>query len=46
MIGIEYELQRVENIKRQPWDVALWGAVTERWIYKFQSGEKEKGIIG
>ncbi len=42
MIGIGYEFQRVENIKRQPWDVPLWGAVTEKGIYKFQSGENKK----
>ena len=42
MIGIGYEFQRVKNLKRQPWDVPLWSAVTDKGIYKFQSGENKK----
>jgi len=42
MIGIGYEFQKTENLERQPWDVPLWGAVTEKGIYKFQSGENKK----
>lgn len=42
MIGIGYEFQRMDNLQRQPWDVPLWGAVTEKGIYKFETeGDKK-----
>jgi 5-formyltetrahydrofolate cyclo-ligase len=42
MIGIGYEFQRMENLQRQLWDVPLWGAVTDKGIYKFEAGEGKK----
>lgn len=33
LIGVAYEFQRVERIDTQPWDVPLWGVVTERTLY-------------
>ena len=29
VVGVAYELQHVPSIPAQPWDVPLWGAVTE-----------------
>jgi 5-formyltetrahydrofolate cyclo-ligase len=33
LIGVGYEFQRIEHIDAQPWDVPLWGVVTERTLY-------------
>ena len=42
LVGIGYEFQRRDNLQRQPWDVPLWGAVTEKGIYKFdEKGDKK-----
>ena len=38
LVGFAFELQRVESIARQPWDVVLDGVVTE-WNVYGQSGE-------
>jgi 5-formyltetrahydrofolate cyclo-ligase len=35
LIGVAYELQRVPQLARQPWDVALDGVVTEKQLYLF-----------
>jgi 5-formyltetrahydrofolate cyclo-ligase len=35
LLGIAYELQRVPSIPPQPWDVPLWGAVTEAGMRRF-----------
>ena len=38
LVGIAYELQCAATIERQPWDVPLWAAVTERAIHRFSRG--------
>jgi 5-formyltetrahydrofolate cyclo-ligase len=35
LIGIAFALQEIEHIEPQPWDVSLWGAVTEADIHYF-----------
>lgn len=35
LLGVGYELQHVPAIRREPWDVPLWGAVTERGVRRF-----------
>ncbi len=36
LLGVAYELQRVPFLEHQPWDVPLWGAVTEAGVRRFQ----------
>lgn len=33
LLGMAYELQSVNNIKKQKWDVPLWGVATETNLY-------------
>jgi 5-formyltetrahydrofolate cyclo-ligase len=33
LFGLAYELQRVDHLPRQPWDVPLQGIITERAFY-------------
>lgn len=35
LVGLAYEFQRVETLVRQPWDVPLNAAVTEKALYAF-----------
>jgi 5-formyltetrahydrofolate cyclo-ligase len=35
LVGVAYELQRVEPLPRQRWDVPLWGVVTEAGVRRF-----------
>lgn len=35
LIGVAYELQRVPDLERQPWDITLDGVVTEKQLYLF-----------
>jgi 5-formyltetrahydrofolate cyclo-ligase len=35
LVGIGYEFQHLDLIEREPWDVPLWGAVTEAGAYQF-----------
>lgn len=35
LVGVGYEFQRVPKIESHPWDVRLWGAVTEAATYRF-----------
>jgi 5-formyltetrahydrofolate cyclo-ligase len=35
LLGVAYELQHVPHLEKQPWDVPLWGAVTEAGIRRF-----------
>jgi 5-formyltetrahydrofolate cyclo-ligase len=37
LLGIAYEFQRVPRLERSAWDVPLWGAVTERRTFRFDS---------
>jgi 5-formyltetrahydrofolate cyclo-ligase len=39
LFGVAYELQRVPNLGRQPWDVLLAGAVTETCVRRFRETE-------
>jgi 5-formyltetrahydrofolate cyclo-ligase len=36
LLGVAYELQHVRAIPPEPWDVPLWGAVTESHVRRFQ----------
>jgi 5-formyltetrahydrofolate cyclo-ligase len=36
LIGLAHELQRVEGLKAQPWDVPLDGVVTEKNFYRWR----------
>jgi 5-formyltetrahydrofolate cyclo-ligase len=38
LLGVAYELQHVHTIAPEPWDVPLWGAVTEAQVRRFQRG--------
>ena len=33
LLGLAFECQRVAHLAPQPWDVALWGVVTESGVY-------------
>jgi 5-formyltetrahydrofolate cyclo-ligase len=35
LLGVAYELQRVEPLTPSSWDVPLWGVVTERRVRRF-----------
>jgi 5-formyltetrahydrofolate cyclo-ligase len=35
LVGIGYSFQQVPQLERQPWDIPLWGAVTEIRTYRF-----------
>jgi 5-formyltetrahydrofolate cyclo-ligase len=37
LLGIGYELQHVPYLEAQPWDIPLWGAVTEAGVRRFES---------
>jgi 5-formyltetrahydrofolate cyclo-ligase len=36
LLGVAYELQHVHAIAPEPWDVPLWGAITETRVRRFQ----------
>jgi 5-formyltetrahydrofolate cyclo-ligase len=38
LLGVAYELQHVRAIAPEPWDVPLWGAVTEVRVRRFERG--------
>ena len=38
LLGVAYELQHVHTIAPEPWDVPLWGAVTEAQVRRFHRG--------
>jgi 5-formyltetrahydrofolate cyclo-ligase len=40
LLGIAYELQHVHSIAPEPWDVPLWGAITEARVRRFRRGDK------
>ena len=37
LIGVGYAFQQVAQLRRQPWDVPLWAAVTDRGVVRFNS---------
>ena len=38
LLGVAYELQHLAVIPPEPWDVPLWGAVTEARVRRFERG--------
>jgi 5-formyltetrahydrofolate cyclo-ligase len=36
LLGVAYELQHVPQLPAEPWDVPLWGAVTEAKVRRFR----------
>ena len=38
LLGVAYELQKVDALTRQPWDIPLDGIVTEEALYEGQTG--------
>jgi 5-formyltetrahydrofolate cyclo-ligase len=40
LLGVAFEMQRVETLMRQPWDVALDGVVTEDGVFLFDSASR------
>ena len=40
LLGVAYELQHVPEIAQEPWDVPLWGAVTEARLRRFERGQE------
>jgi 5-formyltetrahydrofolate cyclo-ligase len=40
LLGVAYEIQHVPVIAREPWDVPLWGAVTEAGVRRFERGQQ------
>ncbi len=41
LLGVAYELQHVPELTAEPWDVPLWGAVTEHGVRRFFGGRVE-----
>ncbi len=39
LVGVGYAFQKLAHIEPQPWDVPLWGAVTDEAIHRFQRKE-------
>jgi 5-formyltetrahydrofolate cyclo-ligase len=39
LLGVAYELQRAPSLERQPWDIPLWGVVTEAGFHPFRANE-------
>lgn len=35
LVGVGYAFQQLANIEMQPWDVPLWGAVTNEGLHRF-----------
>jgi 5-formyltetrahydrofolate cyclo-ligase len=33
LIGLAYDFQRLPRLEQRPWDVPLWGVVTDRGVY-------------
>ena len=42
LIGVAHELQRLDSIQRNPWDVPLDGIVTESRLYSYDSIKQAK----
>ena len=40
LLGVAYEIQHVPVIAPEPWDVPLWGAVTEARVRRFERGDR------
>lgn len=40
LVGVAYSFQQVDELELQPWDIPLWGAVTEAETYCF-AGARE-----
>ena len=40
LLGVAYEVQHVPEIVPEPWDVPLWGAVTETRVRRFMRGHR------
>jgi 5-formyltetrahydrofolate cyclo-ligase len=38
LLGVAYELQHVQHVPAEPWDVPLWGVVTEAKVRRFRHG--------
>lgn len=38
LAGVAYELQRLPIVQRQPWDIPLWGLITEKSAQIFAQG--------
>jgi 5-formyltetrahydrofolate cyclo-ligase len=38
LVGVGYSFQEIPPIELEPWDVRLWGAVTERGARRFEGG--------
>ena len=41
LLGVAWSCQHVPQLVRQPWDIPLWGAVTEHACYRFTRVENE-----
>lgn len=41
LLGVAYELQHVQEIAPEPWDVPLWAVVTEREVRRFPRGTNQ-----
>lgn len=39
LLGIAYELQKIESIPVESWDISMDGVLTEERLYLFQSGD-------
>lgn len=39
LVGVGYAFQNLAHIEPRPWDVPLWGAVTDEAIHRFQRKE-------
>ena len=42
LVGLAFELQRVERLPRDPWDIPLNAVITEAGVYRFRAGERSE----
>jgi 5-formyltetrahydrofolate cyclo-ligase len=42
LLGLAYAFQQVEALPAEPWDVPLWGVVTEQALHRFQHENEEE----
>ena len=45
LLGVAYEFQRLPYLEAQPWDIPLWGAVTEAGLRRFELPLQERTAV-
>lgn len=44
LLGLAYAFQRLDTLPAEPWDVPLWGVVTERGLRRFQKNNDDRNL--